>query len=389
MKRLSPFGSYTLLCIASLTIMVGSVIAPGLLSIATALGVTHSPVWLITLPALGAVIFAPIAGKIIDKYGAYSALTFGLILYGAFGIALFWLQSTVLIFLDRLLLGAATALVMASGTVLISQWYVGQQRLAMMAKQGMAIELGGVIFLFLGGQLAAAHWGLPLSLYLLAWLFLAMLYLFVPKNPPSLQQPTKDVQQHSTTSITGLSLSGVLICATLAMVIFFTSTVLLPISMAEQGYNEQQTGYLLAFISLVAVLSAHFLPKLEPKFGETPLLASAFIFYAFAYFCFSFEAATWLLVLGAICAGIGFGFTIPLLNHMTVLRSKENVRGRNLSYFTMAVFSGQFLTSFIEFIEGGSHVVFLLCSVSAAIIAIVLFVFNNVNKAKSNVANSL
>jgi len=44
---------------------------------------------------------------------------------------------------------------------------------------------------------------------------------------------------------------------------------------------------------------------------------------------------------------------------MIVERSDENVRGRNLSYFTMVVFSGQFLTSFIEYIPGGTVNVFM------------------------------
>lgn len=56
MKNLSALGRYTLLCIACLTIMVGAVVAPGLISLSEALGVTDNSVLLMTLPALGAVI---------------------------------------------------------------------------------------------------------------------------------------------------------------------------------------------------------------------------------------------------------------------------------------------------------------------------------------------
>jgi len=67
-----------------------------------------------------------------------------------------------------------------------------------------------------------------------------------------------------------------------------------------------------------------------------------------------------------------FGFSIPLLNHMTVELSDVKVRGKNLSYFTMAVFSGQFFTSFMEYIPGEQNV-FISCSVFAFIITLVLF----------------
>ena len=89
MNKLNNAGSYTLLCIACLTIMVGALVAPGLISISTALNVADSAVFLVTLPALGAVIFAPIAGKLIDKYGAYRSLIIGSFLYGFLGASVY------------------------------------------------------------------------------------------------------------------------------------------------------------------------------------------------------------------------------------------------------------------------------------------------------------
>ena len=372
MNTLKTAGSFTLLCIASLTIMVGTLLAPGLVSISQGLGITDNTVLLITLPSLGAVVFAPFAGKLIDKYGAYKLLVIGLFLYGVEGASAYFLKGPTLVFANRFLLGGITAVVMASCTVLISDWYTGEARLGMIAKQGMAIELGGVIFLFLGGLLASQFWALPFSLYLIAWVFLAMLLLFVP-NKNSVASNNDEVSEHlHHKANNGLSLKSVYVISTLAMTIFFTSTVLLPIVMNEENFDESQIGQLLAFISLVAVVTAGFMPKITKKFGEPKVLALAFLAFALSYICFT-QASTLLLVLGAILIGIGFGFSIPLLNHMTVELSDVKVRGRNLSYFTMAVFSGQFFTSFMEYIPGGEKNVFIICSVSAFIIALVLF----------------
>ncbi|MEO9945861.1 hypothetical protein [Paraglaciecola sp.] len=91
MNKLSTLGSATLLCIASLTIMVGSIVAPGMISISVQLGVADNAILLITLPALGAVIFSPIAGKLIDKYGAYPSVIIGMFLYGLVGVGAIFL----------------------------------------------------------------------------------------------------------------------------------------------------------------------------------------------------------------------------------------------------------------------------------------------------------
>ena len=57
---------------------------------------------------------------------------------------------------------------------------------------------------------------------------------------------------------------------------------------------------------------------------------------------------------------------------MVVEQSHPQYRGRNLSYFTMAVFLGQFLTSFVELIPGERNTVYAVASIAALIIACLL-----------------
>lgn len=187
---LPRLGSLTLLMVASLTIMVGCVIVPGLPSIAPALGVGNAVGWLVTLPSLGAVLFAPLAGRMIDRMGARAALCIGLGAYGLIGLATVMLYGPVAVFTARMALGGATALVMAGGTGLIAQFHTGAARMTMIARQGMAIELGGVIFLFAGGLLATLHWAAPFALYALAFIFLPLVLAFIPPHEPALDEDT-------------------------------------------------------------------------------------------------------------------------------------------------------------------------------------------------------
>ncbi|QQK65101.1 MFS transporter [Cobetia sp. cqz5-12] len=366
-RSLSGGGRFTLLAIACLTIMVGTVVAPGLLSIASALEVESHASWLITLPSLGAVLFAPIAGRMIDRIGAYRALTGGLFLYGLLGAGGALLEGTVVVFADRILLGGVTAVVMAGGTTLISEWYHGHARLAMIAQQGMSIELGGVIFLFVSGVLAGIAWQLPFLLYLLAWLLLVMLWMMVPRQSPAAPEETagKSGQQALSASLTSVYLA-----AAMAMTLFFTAIVMLPKRLSLLGLNEASTGIFLAAISLVAVVAAMLMPKVSRALREIPTLALAFLLYAASLFVFQQAENMTLMSVGAVLSGMGFGFSIPLLNHMTVERSHASVRGRNLSYLTMAIFLGQFLTSFLEFLPGDGSNVFGAAAVLGLIFAV-------------------
>ena len=85
-QSLSAPGSHTLLAVATLTIMVGCVIV-GLPAVAAQLGVGSGGSWLVTLPALGVVLFGPAAARLMERAGLRRALMLGLFLYGLLGAA--------------------------------------------------------------------------------------------------------------------------------------------------------------------------------------------------------------------------------------------------------------------------------------------------------------
>lgn len=359
MSTLKPLGAFSLLCVACLTIMVGCVIVPGLTSIASGLGVFGSASWLVTLPSLGVVVFGPIAGSFITRKGPRSSLCLGLALYGAIGVAGVLPLGPVFIYLDRLLLGGATALVMASGTSLIAEFYSGHARLKMMARQGMSIELGGVIFLFIGGILAEMGWRFPFLLYLVSWLFLAMIMRYIPAvsgaqdSDKSHQDLDRAQRRAATIKVAPVCLAGLL-----SMTIFFAAVITLPHRLQGLNFSESETGYLLSFVSLVAVAGASTLPKLTVKIGEYSTLVIGFLAYAIAHIIFAIAHTSELMVVGSFILGIGFGLTIPLVNHMAVERSHPQVRGKTLAYLSMSIFLGQFLSSFFDYLPGGAQQIF-------------------------------
>lgn len=359
--RLSRLGELSLLLVAMLTIMVGAALAPGLQSVAEGLGVSEYATFLITLPALGAIIFAPFFGKLIDRIGARTTLFIGLWGYFLLGAGGAYLHGPWQVAIDRIMLGGFAAGLMASGTAVISQWYQGTARLNMIAKQGMAIELGGVVFLFVGGLLSELSWQAPFLLYVMAFLCVVLTVCFVP------QHQSIDTQEvnHADVAPPSSSMGRIVLFTVLAMGLFFSFIISLPSFLAGLQYSEAQTGYVLSFISLVAVFSAMTMPKMVARFSVKHTLGMAFLMYAIGHVVFAFSSENWHIVTASVFAGAGFGLSIPLLNHSTVEASSSGNLGRNLSLFAMFVFSGQFVTSILEFLPLAHDKVFLACSVLA------------------------
>lgn len=369
-----------MLAVACLTIMVGCVIVPGLPSIARELGVENAASWLVTVPSLGVIVFGPLAARFIEKLGLYRSLCVALFAYGLLGVVGFMLHGAVAVFSDRLLLGGATAMIMAAGTGLISEFYEGHTRLQMIARQGMAIELGGVIFLFIGGLLATAGWQWPFSLYLTAWVLLAMVLMFVPRP---VRQHTSPPADDDLASI-ALPLKIVFSAALMSMVVFFTGIIMLPVRLLPLGLGEAEVGYFLSFTSLVAVGAAAVMPKAARRIGEYRTLALAFAFYGAGHTLFATAGSLVPMIAGGICLGTGFGLSIPLVNHMTIEQSRTHQRGRNLAYLSMAIFAGQFLSSFMEFVPGNQSMMFAFAAVLAVLTGIALLL----TKARNGLSSS-
>jgi cyanate permease len=265
----------------------------------------------------------------------------GLAAYGATGFGGAFLEGPTTVFLDRILLGGATALIWTGGTGLISQFYVGEHRLVMLARQGMAIELGGVVFLVAGGTLASLGWRWPFTLYLFAWLLLAMVLAFIPKVATASQTKTVHCAQSTGSMSTIFLAGGASMCA------FFTAIVLLPEQLGRRGFTAAQTGYFLAGVSLVAVVTAAALPATLRRLSPGRTLAVAFLCYAAAHCVIAFADRTYWYFAAAVLLGCGFGLSIPLVNHLTVELSSSSSREINLSRLCMAVFAGQFAPSLL------------------------------------------
>lgn len=361
-------GIAAIMLISSLTVMVGNAITPALPELGRVYGLGSYASWLVTAPALGVVATAILFGKLIDKKGPYWVALIGLLFYGICGVAGAYMPNAAAIFIDRFFLGAATAAIMNASVALIATFFHGEKQLKIIAMQGMAMEFGGVIFLSISGVLADVSWQSPFYIYALGFAAFILLILFIPKCG----QAAMDSQQENAAERAekGVPLPLVLLIAFLGMLMFFTAMVSLPIYLQTKlGYSPSFTGYYLAALDLVAVLAAGFMPNVVKKIQPKGCLTAAFCFYAVAFLLYFLSDSAAILWAAMFFIGIGFGFSTPLFNSLVVNKSTSENKGINISFCTMAMFAGQFLSALLVSALVGK-IVFVVASLIAVIIAI-------------------
>ena len=382
-NQIKTTGIIAIMLISSLTVMVGTAITPALPELGRIYQLGNYASWLVTAPALGVVVTTVLFGRLIDKVGPYKIAFIGLLCYGCFGIAGAYMPNVITIFIDRLLLGAATAAVMNASVAFISSFFQGEQQLKILSIQSMSMEFGGVIFLTVSGILADISWRCPFYIYGLGFIVFIGLTPFIPRanpghDPEILEQTENDAEKK------GVLLGLVLVIAFLGMLMFFTAVVALPLYLQNQlGYSPSFTGYYLAALDLVAVVAAGFVPRVVKKIAAKGCLTLAFLFYAAGFSQYFFCGDSPLLWVAAICIGIGFGFSTPLFNNLIVNKSTAANKGLHISFGTMAMFTGQFLSALLISVLPAQRLFLIAALIALVIMVLILPVVKHYHQRRS------
>ena len=274
--RITLPGIIALLLASSLTIMVGCAITPALPAIGQHYGMGRFSGWLVTTPALGVIVYALTLGRLTDRIGPWKTAIAGLSAYGILGIAGPLMPGKITLLADRFLLGIATAAVMTASTALIARFWQGEKQLNMIALQGMAIEGGGVIFLFIGGLLAETGWQAPFAIYAVAFIALIMSIRHIPRPADTGQDTADDTgapapRQHAW---------PVFALAFASMLTFFSAIVILPGHLQDNlGHSPAgRRGTWLGYYAM-ATFSGQFLSSalITCLSGKTAFAAAALI----------------------------------------------------------------------------------------------------------------
>jgi multidrug resistance protein len=276
-------------------------------------------------------IFSPILGGLSDKHGRRPVLLLSIIGTGIGFLILGLANSILMLFIGRILDG------ITGGNISTAQAYIAdittkENRAKGMGLIGAAFGLGFIFGPAIGGILS--RWGIQVPFFFAAALCFAnalLLYFRLPETVTA-DHPAKNSAAGGRSlrnvfmSLKQPRLAFVLIIYFLFIVAFSIMTTSFSLyTMFRFGYDAQHTGYLFAYVGLIAVIiQGGLIGRLVKRFGELPLVIFGAFCFAISLFAVPFvgPAAGGLagLLIGGGVFSMGNSLATPAL---TSLASKS------------------------------------------------------------------
>lgn len=276
-------------------------------------------------------IFSPVLGGLSDKHGRRPVLLLSIVGTGIGFLVLGFARTVFMLFVGRILDG------ITGGNISTAQAYIAdittsENRAKGMGLIGAAFGLGFIFGPALGGILS--QWGIQVPFVFAAGLCFAnaiLLYFTLPETVTP-DHPAKNRAaggrsfRHVLNSLKQPRLAFVLIIYFLFIVAFSIMTTSFSLyTMFRFGYDAVHTGYLFAYVGLIAVIiQGGLIGRLVKRFGELPLVIFGALCFAISLFAVPFvgPAAGGLagLLIGGGVFSMGNSLATPAL---TSLASKS------------------------------------------------------------------
>lgn len=340
----------TLLLVASLTIMAGTIVAPSLPAIKLAFAETpHVDIlsrMVLTLPAIFVAISAPLAGIVADRLGRKALLILSMLLYAMAGMSGLLAETLYGVLAGRAALGLAIGGIMTVSTTLVGDHFEGPERERYLGLQQAFTQFGGVAFVLTGGLVADLHWRAPFAIYAGSLLIL-----------PAVIVVLKDrvVQR---TSLSGDDMSAsihwprvALLCITVFLLnaLFYTVPSQLPFFLQDNGVGRASTtGYAIALFNLAGALIGLWFGRFRARFQIFTILSGGLALMALGSALLSVASTLATTFCALAVMGFGLGLVMPSLMSLTIKLAPVHVRGRIVGVVTGSMFLGHFTSPLLS-----------------------------------------
>jgi MFS transporter, DHA1 family, tetracycline resistance protein len=291
-------------------------------------------------------IFSPILGGLSDKYGRRPILFLSIIGSGIGYLMIGLAGSLWMIYAGRIF-GGITAGNLSTAQAYIADVTTRENRAKGMGLFGMAFGLGFILGPALAGVLS--KFGIHVPFYFAAGLSFAnavLLYFVLPESRKIGATTEVSKRKNRVAELAEVFKDARFTTITLQYFLLVTAFSMMTTSFAyytsfKFGYNAEQTGYLLAFVGLLAVvMQGGLLGTLAKKFGEAKLVVFGcfmlVISFAIVPFVSKDEGGLGALLAGVACFALGNSMASPSLTSLASKNANDFEQGKVLGIMQSA-----------------------------------------------------
>jgi MFS transporter, DHA1 family, tetracycline resistance protein len=289
-------------------------------------------------------LFAPIFGSLSDKYGRRPILFFSIIGSGV-GYMMIGLAGALWMVFAGRILGGITGANLSTAQAYIADITTRENRAKGMGLFGMAFGFGFIMGPALAGILS--KFGHEIPFYVAAGLSFAnaaLLYFILPETRKFGEAPPEKKGRFAELfdSLKDSRFAVITIEYFLLVTAFSMMTTAFPLYTGYSfGYDAEETGYVLAYVGLLAVImQGGLLGRLAARFGEANLVIAGCFMLVLSFLAVPFvskESYGLLgLLLGAGCFAIGNSISSPALSTLASKNASDFEQGKVLGVMQSA-----------------------------------------------------
>ncbi|MGJ9383562.1 MFS transporter [Salipaludibacillus sp. CF4.18] len=332
-----------ILSVSVLTIMAGAAVSPALGEIALAFPDSNETTikLLLTLPSIMIIPFIFISSSLTKRFSKKSVLLVGMVFYLIGGVGGGLVSSIETLLLFRAILGIGVGLMMPISTSIVSDFFDGKERTAMMGQLSAATNLGGVVLFVLSGFLVSYSWRMTFSVYLLALVSMVIVYFFLPKKEDNFtpsQIPTSRLPK--IIYLYGLGMF-------LTMMVFFSIPSNIALFMVQEDIgNPQLAGVVISSGTASGFVSGLILGYVY-QWLKTYFIPMQVLLFAIGFFVVSLSTNSLTMGVGVAIAGFGMGSIIPTVFDQVSREVPKSQTVQAMAIVTSMLFLGQFLSPIV------------------------------------------
>lgn len=280
---------------------------------------------LTSLPSLMIIPFVLLAGKLTERIDNIRLLQVGLVIFVLSGVLYLMSNKMWQLVAVSGLLGVGSGLIIPLSTGLIGRFFVGRYRTKQFGLSSAITNLTLVIATVIAGYLAEIEWHLPFIVYLLPIVSIILSFQLrkalsqQPEPSPEVDHTDNGLRPHVKVGDSGIGVHHLIeIMLFYGMVTYLVVIVSLnlPFLIEERGMPSSLSGTYISLFFLAIMAPGFILNRLIDVWGRATQLWSMLMIVV-GLGLIVVTTNEWLVGLGCISAGVGYGIIQPIMYDRT------------------------------------------------------------------------